>query len=42
VTRLLLDTRLVLWWLNGDPQLPQAVVERVQLVLLDLQVVQMV
>ena len=30
MTRLLLDTRLVLWWLNGDPQLPQAVVERVQ------------
>jgi len=30
VTRLLLDTHLVLWWLNGDPQLPQAVVERVQ------------
>jgi PIN domain nuclease of toxin-antitoxin system len=30
VTRLLLDTHLVLWWLNGDPRLPQAVVERVQ------------
>jgi len=30
VTRLLLDTHLVLWWLNDDPQLPQAVVERVQ------------
>lgn len=30
MTRLLLDTHLVLWWLNGDPQLPQAVVERVQ------------
>ena len=30
MTRLLLDTRLVLWWLNGDPQLPQAVEERVQ------------
>jgi PIN domain nuclease of toxin-antitoxin system len=30
VTRLLLDTHLVLWWLNGNPQLPQAVVERVQ------------
>jgi len=28
--RLLLDTHLVLWWLNGDPRLPQAVVERVQ------------
>ena len=23
MTRLLLDTRLVLWWLNGDPQLLQ-------------------
>jgi PIN domain nuclease of toxin-antitoxin system len=30
VTRLLLDTHLVLWWLNGDPRLPQTVVERVQ------------
>jgi len=30
VTRLLLDTHLVLWWLNGNPQLPHAVVERVQ------------
>ena len=30
MTRLLLDTHLVLWWLNGDPQLPQAVLERVQ------------
>jgi len=30
VTRLLLDTHLVLWWLNGDPQLPQAVLELVQ------------
>lgn len=30
MTRLLLDTHLVLWWLNGDPRLPQAVVERVQ------------
>ena len=30
MTRLLLDTHLVLWWLNGDPQLPQAMVERVQ------------
>jgi PIN domain nuclease of toxin-antitoxin system len=30
MTRLLLDTRLVLWWLNGNPQLPQAVVERLQ------------
>jgi PIN domain nuclease of toxin-antitoxin system len=30
VTRLLLDTHLVLWWLNDDPRLPAAVVERVQ------------
>jgi PIN domain nuclease of toxin-antitoxin system len=30
VTRLLLDTHLVLWWLNGDPGLPQPLVERVQ------------
>ena len=30
MTRLLLDTHLVLWWLNGDPRLPQTVVERVQ------------
>ena len=30
MTRLLLDTQLVLWWLNGDPQLPQAVLEPVQ------------
>ena len=30
MTRLLLDTHLVLWWLNGNPQLPHAVVERVQ------------
>jgi PIN domain nuclease of toxin-antitoxin system len=30
VTRLLLDTRLVLWWLNGDARLPQPVLERVQ------------
>ena len=30
MTRLLLDTHVVLWWLNGDPQLPQTVVERVQ------------
>jgi PIN domain nuclease of toxin-antitoxin system len=27
---LLLDTHLVLWWLSGDPRLPQPVVERVQ------------
>ena len=30
MTRLLLDTHLVLWWLNGDPHLPLPVVERVQ------------
>jgi hypothetical protein len=28
VTRLLLDTHLVLWWLNDDPRLPAAAVER--------------
>ena len=31
MTRLLLDTHLLLWWLNGDSRLPQAVVERVQM-----------
>ena len=30
MTRLLLDTHLVLWWLNGDPRLPQPLMERVQ------------
>lgn len=30
MTRLLLDTHLVLWWLNADSRLPAAVVERVQ------------
>jgi hypothetical protein len=30
LTRLLLDTHLLLWWLSGDPRLPQQVVERVQ------------
>jgi PIN domain nuclease of toxin-antitoxin system len=30
VTRLLLDTHLVLWWLNDDSRLPQPVVERAQ------------
>jgi PIN domain nuclease of toxin-antitoxin system len=30
VTRLLLDTHLVLWWLNADPRLPRDVVQRVQ------------
>jgi PIN domain nuclease of toxin-antitoxin system len=28
VKRLLLDTHLVLWWLNGDLRLPQPVLER--------------
>ena len=30
MTRLLLDTRLVLWWLNDDPRLPKPVVKRVR------------
>ena len=30
MTRLLLDTHLVLWWLNDDPRLPEPVVERVR------------
>lgn len=30
MTRLLLDTHLVLWWLNGDARLPQPVLERAQ------------
>lgn len=30
MTRLLLDTHLILWWLNDDPLLPAPVVERVQ------------
>ncbi len=30
MTRLLLDTHLVLWWLDADPRLPQGVLERVQ------------
>ena len=30
MTRLLLDTHLVLWWLKADPRLPPSVVERVQ------------
>lgn len=29
MTRLLLDTHLVLWWLNADPRLPDEVVRRV-------------
>jgi len=30
MTRLLLDTHLLLWWLSDDPRLPQPVVEWVQ------------
>jgi PIN domain nuclease of toxin-antitoxin system len=30
VTRLLLDTHLLLWWLNDDPRLPAPVVQRLQ------------
>lgn len=30
MTRLLLDTHLVLWWLSDDPRLPAAVVEQAQ------------
>lgn len=30
MTRLLLDTHLLLWWLDGDPRLPQDVMERVR------------
>ena len=30
MSRLLLDTQLVLWWLNGDQRLPQPAVQRVQ------------
>ena len=30
MTRLLLDTHLVLWWLNDDPRLPKPVVKRVR------------
>ena len=30
MTRLLLDTHLLLWWLNDDPRLPEPVVERVR------------
>ena len=30
MTRLLLDTHLLLWWLKGDARLPQVVIERVQ------------
>jgi PIN domain nuclease of toxin-antitoxin system len=30
VTRLLLDTHLLIWWLSGDSRLPQDAVDRVQ------------
>ncbi len=30
MTRLLLDTHLLLWWLKDDPRLPVTVLERVQ------------
>lgn len=30
MTRLLLDTHLLLWWLSDDPRLPASVVERVR------------
>ena len=30
MTRLLLDTHLVLWWLSDDPRLPRPVLEMVQ------------
>ena len=30
MTRLLLDTPLVLWWLNDDQRLPEPVAERLQ------------
>ena len=30
MTRLLLDTHLLLWWLSDDPRLPQPLVEWVQ------------
>ncbi|MCP9926344.1 type II toxin-antitoxin system VapC family toxin [Cyanobium sp. CH-040] len=30
MTRLLLDTHLLIWWLAGDPRLPDPVVQRVQ------------
>ena len=30
MTRRLLDTHVVLWWLNDDPRLPEPVVERVR------------
>ncbi len=30
MTRLLLDTHLVLWWLSGDPRLPNQAMERLQ------------
>lgn len=30
MTRLLLDTHLLIWWLAGDPRLPGQLVQRVQ------------
>ena len=30
MTRLLLDTHLVLWWLNDDPRLPRTAPKRLQ------------
>lgn len=30
MTRLLLDTHLLIWWLAGDPRLPDQVVQQVQ------------
>jgi PIN domain nuclease of toxin-antitoxin system len=30
MTRLLLDTHLLIWWLAGDPRLPDQLVQRVQ------------
>ncbi len=30
MTRLLLDTHLLIWWLGDDPRLPDQVVQRVQ------------
>ncbi|MFN9629429.1 MAG: type II toxin-antitoxin system VapC family toxin [Cyanobacteriota bacterium] len=30
MTRLLLDTHVLLWWLNDDPRLPETVVQRVR------------
>jgi len=30
VTRLLLDTQLLLWWLADDPRLPAEAIQRIQ------------